>query len=38
MSKEKELHIMFIDISGFTQISEELTAKESLLLLNIYFD
>ena len=38
LSKEKDLHIMFIDISGFTKISEDLTAEKSLFLLNIYFD
>ena len=38
LSIEKELHIMFIDISGFTQISETLSSKKALLLLNIYFD
>lgn len=35
---EKELHIMFIDISWFTTISENLTPNKSLKLLNIYFD
>ncbi len=38
LSKEKDLHIMFIDISGFTKISEELTPEKALFLLNIYFD
>ena len=35
---EQNLHIMFIDISGFTNISEHLTAQKALFLLNIYFD
>ena len=38
MSIEKKLHIMFIDISGFTKISEKLTPSKTLFLLNIYFD
>jgi class 3 adenylate cyclase len=29
---------MFIDISGFTKISEELSPEKALFLLNIYFD
>ena len=29
---------MFIDISGFTNLSENITPNKSLLLLNIYFD
>lgn len=37
-SVEQELHIMFIDISGFTNLSENITPNKSLLLLNIYFD
>jgi len=38
LSLEKKIHIMFIDISGFTEISESLSSEKSLLLLNIYFD
>ncbi|MDQ7022944.1 MAG: adenylate/guanylate cyclase domain-containing protein [Candidatus Gracilibacteria bacterium] len=37
-NKEKDLHIMFIDISGFTEISEYLKPEKALQLLNIYFD
>ena len=37
-SIEKELHIMFIDISGFTEISEKLEPQKTLQLLNMYFD
>lgn len=37
-SVEKELHIMFVDISGFTKMSEDLSASNMLILLNIYFD
>jgi class 3 adenylate cyclase len=29
---------MFLDIIGFTRISETLTPDKTLLLLNIYFD
>ena len=36
--KEKDVHIMFIDISGFTEISEQLEPQKALQLLNIYFD
>jgi class 3 adenylate cyclase len=28
---------MFIDVFGFTKMSEELSAEKSLSLLNIYF-
>ncbi len=37
-SVEKFLHIMFVDISGFTKMSEELSSANTLILLNIYFD
>ena len=37
-SIEKFLHIMFVDISGFTKMSENLSAANTLILLNIYFD
>ena len=35
---EKDVHIIFIDISGFTEISEKLEPQKALHLLNIYFD
>ena len=38
LSVKKELHIMFIDISGFTKISENINSDKALMLLNIYFD
>jgi len=38
LSVKKYLHIMFIDISGFTEISEKIKPKKALTLLNIYFD
>lgn len=34
----KRLTVMFLDIMGFTRISETLTPDKTLLLLNIYFD
>jgi len=37
-SVKKKLNIMFLDIIGFTAISEKLTPERTLLLLNIYFD
>ncbi|NCP77437.1 adenylate/guanylate cyclase domain-containing protein [Candidatus Gracilibacteria bacterium] len=35
---EKNLNVMFLDIIGFTNISEQITPERALLLLNIYFD
>lgn len=37
-SRMKQLNIMFLDIMGFTSISEQITPERALLLLNIYFD
>jgi len=37
-STKKDLNIMFLDIVGFTSISEKMTPERTLLLLNIYFD
>lgn len=36
--KIKNIAIMFIDIVGFTSISEQITPERALFLLNIYFD
>jgi len=38
VSVKKYLNIMFLDIVGFSTISEKLTPDKALLLLNIYFD
>jgi len=35
---EKFIHVMFLDIIGFTSITEKLSPERALLLLNIYFD
>jgi class 3 adenylate cyclase len=37
-SKRKILTVMFIDIIGFTTITEKLEPIRALMLLNIYFD
>lgn len=37
-ARTKRLNVMFLDIMGFTSISEQITPERSLLLLNIYFD
>lgn len=37
-SVQKYLHIMFLDMIGFTSIIEELSNDKSLMLLNIYFE
>ena len=34
----KHLTVMFLDIMGFTTISEQISPERALLLLNIYFD
>jgi len=38
VSIEKNIHVMFLDIIGFTTITEKLRPERALLLLNIYFD
>lgn len=38
ISIKKKLNVMFLDIIGFTSLSEKLPPERSLLLLNIYFD
>ncbi len=38
ISIEKDMHVMFLDIIGFTTITEKLKPERALLLLNIYFD
>ncbi|MDP2090526.1 MAG: adenylate/guanylate cyclase domain-containing protein [Candidatus Gracilibacteria bacterium] len=38
ISVKKHLNVMFLDIIGFSSISEELLPDKALLLLNIYFD
>lgn len=37
-SHKKHLNVMFLDIMGFTSISEQISPERALLLLNIYFD
>ncbi|MDD5376532.1 MAG: adenylate/guanylate cyclase domain-containing protein [Candidatus Gracilibacteria bacterium] len=37
-SHTKCLSVMFLDIMGFTAISEQISPERTLLLLNIYFD
>lgn len=37
-SRTKHLSVMFLDIMGFTSISEQISPERALLLLNIYFD
>lgn len=36
--KIKKIAIMFIDVVGFTSISEQITPERALFLLNVYFD
>ncbi|MDD2870718.1 MAG: adenylate/guanylate cyclase domain-containing protein [Candidatus Gracilibacteria bacterium] len=38
VSVKKHLNIMFLDIVGFSSISENLSPDKALLLLNVYFD
>jgi adenylate cyclase len=37
-SHKTQLQVMFLDILGFTSISEQISPERALLLLNIYFD
>lgn len=37
-ARTKQLNVMFLDIMGFTGISEQISPERTLLLLNIYFD
>lgn len=37
-ARTKHLNVMFLDIIGFTSISEQIAPERALLLLNIYFD
>jgi class 3 adenylate cyclase len=34
----KNISVMFIDIAGFTSISEKINHERALFLLNLYFD
>lgn len=38
VSVKKHLNVMFLDIIGFSSITEELQPDKALLLLNVYFD
>ncbi len=38
LSSKQFMHVMFLDIIGFTTITEKISPERALLLLNIYFD
>lgn len=38
LTQKKQLNIMFLDIVGFTTLTEKLSPDRAFLLLNVYFD